>query len=69
MLKATLITLMSAGAIGTGAHTFSPKGVEITAGSIIIDVSQTGLELDVAAQPDFAVTVKSHEDRQLTIRL
>lgn len=69
MLKATLITLTGAGVIGTGAQTFSPQSVEITAGSIILEMAPTGFSVDVAANPDFAVTVKSRDERQLTVRL
>lgn len=69
MLKTTIITLAGAGALGTGAHTFTPQTVEITAGSIMMEVGGNGFNVDIAQTPDFAVTIKSKDDRQFTVRL
>lgn len=68
MIKITLATLIGAGALGTGAHTFTPQSLNVTAGSIVFEAGVNGLKVDVASIPDFAVTVTTKGDRAFTVR-
>lgn len=68
MIKTTLITLIGAGVVGTGAQTFTPQSLNVTAGHLQLEVGAEGLNVDVTAKPDFAVTLETTGDRHFTVR-
>ena len=68
MIKATLITLISAGVLGTGAQTFTPQSLNVTAGHLQVEIGAQGLNVDVTAKPDFAVTSQATGEREFTVR-
>lgn len=68
MIKMTLATLIGAGLIGTGAQTLTPKALDVTAGSVKIELAGQGFKIDTAATPDFAVTLKTKGERTFTLR-
>lgn len=68
MIKITLATLISAGVIGTGAHTFTPQSLNVTAGAVVFEAGNQGLKVDVAPTPDFAVSLTTKGDRTFTVR-
>ena len=68
MIKITLATLIGAGLIGTGAQTFTPTSLDVTAGSVKIELASQGFKIDAADAPDFAVTLKTKGARTFTLR-
>lgn len=68
MVKITLITLMSAGIIGTGAHAISPQQVELAAGNLHLTASPAGLETDVKSDPEYAVKLRLKSGRYIAVR-
>ncbi len=68
MIKITLITLISAGVIGTGAQTLTPQTLDIAAGAMVVQLSSDGVNIDAAASPDFAVTLTTKGNRAFTVR-
>ena len=69
MIKAITITLISAGVIGTGAHTFQPEALELTTGSALLEMSAKGLIIKTTDNPDFAISFRLKDERRLSFRL
>jgi hypothetical protein len=68
MLKVALITLISAGTLGTGVATFTPQNFIVTAGSVNLDVSAQGVHMNVVQEPEFSVTLTTKGEREFTVR-
>lgn len=68
MLKAALITLIGAGGAATGAATFTPQTLAVTAGSVSLELGTHGIYMNVADTPDYAVTLTTKGARDFTLR-
>jgi len=67
MIKTAIITLVGAGVLGTGAQTFTPQSLHMTAGAIVIGLDADGFQVESAENPDFAVTLKTKGERQFSL--
>lgn len=68
MIKIALLTFMSVGLIGTGAHTISPQELELAAGSVSVTVSGDGFETVVNTKPDYAIRLSLQSGRSVALR-
>jgi len=68
MIKIALLTLISAGLIGTGAHTLSPQELELAAGSVSVTASSDGFETVVNTQPEYAIRLSLKSGRSIALR-
>ena len=68
MIKIALVTLMSAGIIGTSAQTLSPQELELAAGSVSVTVSSEGFETVVNTQPEYAIRLSLKSGRSVALR-
>lgn len=68
MIKITLVTLMSAGIIGTGAQTLSPQDLELAAGNVSVTVSGEGFETAVNTKPEYAIRLSLKSGRSVALR-
>lgn len=68
MLKAAFITLIGAGTLGTGAATFTPQTLAVTAGSVSLELGAAGVEMNVAQKADYSVTLTTRGEREFTLR-
>ena len=69
MFKAIIITLIGAGVIGTGAQTFTPEKLEISAGMMVLEIGSDGLNMNVSDSSEFGVTLTTKGARNFMIRL
>jgi len=70
MIKsAIIITLAGAGAIGTGGTVLGPQAFQISAGSVVYEISKDGLEVERNDKAEFGVTFVTKGNRQITIRI
>ena len=68
MIKVTLISLIGVGGLGLNADTVTPKSVELNAGAIVISADGDGISTDVSSDSDFAIRIKTKNDRVIAIR-
>lgn len=68
MIKVTLISLIGVGGLGLNTDAITPKSVELNAGAIVISADGEGITTDVSKEADFAVKIKTKNDRVIAIR-
>ncbi|WP_026942798.1 hypothetical protein [Hellea balneolensis] len=68
MIKVALISLIGVGGLGLNAETITPKSVELNAGAIVISADGDGISTDVGDVSDFALRIKTNNDRVIAIR-
>ena len=69
MFKITLITLISAGVVGTSAHTISPEAVELNTGPVMLEMGVDGFIVKASEKPDFAISLRTKNHQKFSIRL
>lgn len=69
MIKATLITLIGASLIGTGAHTIKPQAAALTLGQMQLSISHQGPQIHLQTKAEFSLTLKIKSGAQFRIRL
>ena len=68
MIKTITLSVIGAGLVGTGAQTFTPQALQLTAGSISIEAGVQGVNINTVNQLDFSITIKAKDERAFTIR-
>jgi|GEM_PF-2453049 len=68
MIKITLLTLMSAGLIGTGAQTLSPQELELAAGNVSVMASSEGFETVMNTKPEYAIRISLKSGRSVALQ-
>jgi hypothetical protein len=68
MIKVTLISLIGVGGLGLNADYLTPKSIELNAGAIVISADGEGIKTDISESSDFAIKLKTKNDRVIAIR-
>ncbi|MBC6403885.1 MAG: hypothetical protein GDA39_09410 [Hyphomonadaceae bacterium] len=69
MIKTTLITLCSAGLLGTGVHILTPQSMKIIVGPMVLEIDSEGLTKSRADVPDFVIIVAGRDNGEFKLRL
>ncbi len=68
MIKVAIISLIGVGGLGLNAETVTPKSIELNAGAIVLSADAEGIKTDVSNESNFAVRIKTKNDRIIAIR-
>lgn len=68
MIKVAIISLIGVGGLGLNAETVTPKSIELNAGAIVLSADAEGIKTDVSNESNFAVRIKTKNDRVIAIR-
>ncbi len=68
MIKVALITLASAGALGTGTQAISPSAIELNAGTVTLSAGTDGVKTKIAEKADYALRITTKSGRVIAIR-
>lgn len=68
MIKVAIISLIGVGGLGLNAETVTPKSIELNAGAIVLSADAEGIKTDVSPESNFAVRIKTKNDRVIAIR-
>lgn len=68
MIKVAIISLIGVGGLGLNAQTVTPKSIELNAGAIVLSADAEGIKTDVSNESNFAVRIKTKNDRVIAIR-
>lgn len=71
MIKTTIISLIAISGVGTSAMAFDivrPAAIDITAGTLMFTIDETGVSAQPAEKPDYALRLTTKKDRVIAIR-